>query len=185
MRRYRQKPPEVDAFQFSLASNPAEVEKFCASKPFHNGVTMSLIVYGDDTRYLVRLGDWVIKNASGRKWVETNEQFQRNWEDIENWQENFLLRFGLCARVSIMARKHLDTGGPAFPILQRQGMTLLDKFADSAMSSMVAGEGAIMVAKRDERYRDGPDGNWAEIVALNAYEIAEAMVKEKRRREGS
>lgn len=87
----------------------------------------------------------------------------------------------------------IDTGGPAFPRPASQstvmgeagnaGQTLLDHFAGIAMGQMCAGPGARMVADRDTRYREGAAGNWAEVVALNAYEIADAMIAEKRRRE--
>lgn len=80
-----------------------------------------------------------------------------------------------------------DDGGPAFPNITpdmiewcRPGMTLLDYFAGLAMQSMVAGEGARQVAERDDRY---DETNWDYIVASNAYVMAEAMLREKRRRE--
>lgn len=41
---------------------------------------------------------------------------------------------------------------------------------------MCAGAGARMVADRDKRY-DEQAGNWAEIVAANAYEFADAMLE--------
>jgi hypothetical protein len=52
-------------------------------------------------------------------------------------------------------------------------MTLRDYFAAKAMQSMTAGEGAVMVANRDGRY---DETNWSTVVALNAYEMADAML---------
>lgn len=52
-------------------------------------------------------------------------------------------------------------------------ITLRDWFAGLAMQAAFAGEGARMVADRDERY---DETNWAEVVALNAYEMADAML---------
>ena len=85
-----------------------------------------------------------------------------------------------------------DTGGEAFPCAgydgpdngegSTYGMTLLDWFAGLAMQQMVAGEGARVVADRDERY---DETNWAEVVVANAYEFADAMLAEKRRREAA
>lgn len=74
--------------------------------------------------------------------------------------------------------------GPAFPSSyamspqgfttdHEPGMSLRDWFAGRAMQSMFAGDGARMVANRDKRY---DETNWAEVVALNAYEMADAML---------
>lgn len=65
---------------------------------------------------------------------------------------------------------------PANPLMERA--TLRDHFAGLAMSAMCAGEGARMVAVRDDRY---DETNWAEVVAKNAYEFADAMLKERER----
>ena len=54
------------------------------------------------------------------------------------------------------------------------GLTIRDYFAAQAMQSIFAGEGARMVADRDERY---DETNWAEIVASNAYDMADAMLR--------
>ena len=45
-----------------------------------------------------------------------------------------------------------------------------------AMQSIYGGMGAQQVADRDQRY---DETNWAEIVASNAYEMADAMLKER------
>jgi len=42
-----------------------------------------------------------------------------------------------------------------------------------AMQSCFAGEGARMVADRDGRY---DETNWKEVIAANAYEMADAML---------
>ena len=62
---------------------------------------------------------------------------------------------------------------------KESGMTLLDYFAGQALPSMVAGEGATMVAKRDSRYNEK---NFKEVVSANAYEFAEAMLAERKKR---
>lgn len=81
-------------------------------------------------------------------------------------------------------------GGSAFPtmypnlnshtggVIVQGGMTLRDYFAAKAMQSSFAGDGARMLAARDGRY-DGT--NWAEIVASNAYEMADAMLEERKK----
>lgn len=79
------------------------------------------------------------------------------------------------------------TGGPAFPMQPvsnangeiqwgYDGMTLRDYFAAQAMQAIYGGPGARMVADRDERY---DETNWAEVVASNAYEMADAMIAER------
>ncbi len=64
---------------------------------------------------------------------------------------------------------------PAFPFepTGHKGMMLRDWYAGLAMQAAFAGVGAQQLADRDGRY-DGT--NWAEIVALNAYEMADAML---------
>jgi hypothetical protein len=52
-------------------------------------------------------------------------------------------------------------------------MSQRDWLAGQAMRSMLAGEGAKMVADRDERYNGT---NWSHIVATNAYLMADAMI---------
>lgn len=54
---------------------------------------------------------------------------------------------------------------------------LRDDFAGRAMATMCAGPGATMGAERDQRY-DGESG-WAEIVASNAYAMADAMLVQR------
>lgn len=95
-----------------------------------------------------------------------------------------------------MATETINDGGPAFPMPvgsdggesghfrldevvpgnQRHlmGMTLRDYLAAKAMQAAFAGPGARMVADRDDRY---DETNWAYIVASNAYEMADAMLK--------
>lgn len=62
------------------------------------------------------------------------------------------------------------------PTNYESGMTLRDYFAAKAMQTMVAGQGARMVADRDGRYNET---NWAKVVAANAYEFADAMLEER------
>lgn len=52
-------------------------------------------------------------------------------------------------------------------------VSLRDDFAGRAMQAAFAGEGARMIANRDGRY---DQSNWAHVVALNAYEMADAML---------
>lgn len=59
--------------------------------------------------------------------------------------------------------------------------SLRDEFAMAALISMVAGPGARMVADRDNHY-DG-ETNWKEVVALNAYEFADAMMDARKPKE--
>jgi hypothetical protein len=80
-----------------------------------------------------------------------------------------------------------NNGGPAFPVppetfaaefhSHAPGMSLRDYFAAKAMQSIFAGDGATMVANCDGRYNG--ETNWADVVALNAYEMADAMLKER------
>jgi len=57
---------------------------------------------------------------------------------------------------------------------------LRDYFAGMAMQSMVAGPGARMVADHDDGYRKGEA--WDAVVARNAYDFAEAMLRERAKR---
>jgi hypothetical protein len=89
------------------------------------------------------------------------------------------------------------TGGPAFPGFSytegrgnfkrnienaewechMPGMSLRDFMAAKFAAKLCAGEEARMLADKDGRY-DG-ESNWAEVVAMNAYEFADAMLKER------
>lgn len=60
--------------------------------------------------------------------------------------------------------------------MTEEDLALRDWFAGLAMQSTFAGPGATMLAGRDERY---DETNWAEVVALNAYEMADAMLAER------
>ena len=53
---------------------------------------------------------------------------------------------------------------------------LRDWFAGLAMQRIFAGAGATVVAARDKRY---DETNWADVVADNAYEMADAMMKRR------
>lgn len=83
--------------------------------------------------------------------------------------------------MSLTAKKAL---GMAFPFAvspegyYSNGMTLRDYFAAKAMTAMVAGEGARMIADRDKRY---DETNWKEVVASNAYDFADAMMEERKK----
>lgn len=81
---FRQRPPEVQAFQFdeSCFVNEKEVFAFCNSKPFRDGGKARMTLYGDDRRFLVLPGQWIIKDWTGKKWVETDEQFRKRWEQL-------------------------------------------------------------------------------------------------------
>lgn len=69
---------------------------------------------------------------------------------------------------------------PAFPTdsfpngSAHEGMSLRDYFAAKAMQAIFGGLGAEQVANRDRRY---DETNWAQVVAANAYEMADAMLK--------
>lgn len=79
-----------------------------------------------------------------------------------------------------------NTGGPAFPSavrnwndsvsMDQKGMTLLDFFAAHAIPAM-----AKMVAEGKHTI----NGHGAEAVAASAYDLAEAMLAEKLKREAS
>jgi hypothetical protein len=98
------------------------------------------------------------------------------------------------AGAGVEASMSKEDGGPAFPVLNvhqpwnnderkydgvetevtSSGMTLRDYFAAKAMQAAFAGIGAQQVANRDLRY---DETNWSTVVALNAYEMADAMLK--------
>lgn len=54
------------------------------------------------------------------------------------------------------------------------GLTKREYFAAMFMQPMIAGEGAKMIANRDERYNET---NWKEVVTLNAIEFADELIK--------
>lgn len=60
------------------------------------------------------------------------------------------------------------------PEIHEGGMFLRDWFAGLAMQASFAGHGAQQLADRDDRY---DETNWSEVVAANAYEMADAMLK--------
>lgn len=55
------------------------------------------------------------------------------------------------------------------------GLSKREYFAAMAMQSMVAGQGAQMVADRDQRY---PNESFADVVAMNSVEFADALLKQ-------
>jgi hypothetical protein len=59
------------------------------------------------------------------------------------------------------------------------GFELRDLFAAMAMASIFTPLGANIVAARDKNY---DETNWAEIVARNAYDMADAMLVERNAR---
>lgn len=86
-----------------------------------------------------------------------------------------------------------NDGGPAFArggcnwtedhgdgAWSQEGMSLRDYFAAKAMQAAFSGAGARMVADRDSRY---DETNWAQVVALNAYEMADAMLAQRQKPE--
>jgi hypothetical protein len=84
----------------------------------------------------------------------------------------------------------IDTGGPAFPcevdstqplhrqvgntVWQTYGLTMRDYFAAKAMARLINGPAAQNICDRDPRY---DETNFADVVAVNAYEFADAMLK--------
>jgi hypothetical protein len=98
-----------------------------------------------------------------------------------------------------------DTGGQAFPnahpTFPADGMTLLDYFAGQAMQSLITiGAESIVECEsargHDFRFPDGPFyfDEWDDYcdpesvkgihsLACDAYDVAQAMIAEKRRRE--
>jgi hypothetical protein len=69
-------------------------------------------------------------------------------------------------------------GGHAFANASQDGMTLRQWYAGMAMQSIFGGIGAQIVANRDGRY---DETNWAEVVAKNSFEMADAMIAEMER----
>ena len=77
----------------------------------------------------------------------------------------------------------MKDGGKAFPIpsghseqtTSTQGMTMRQYYKAKAMQAIFGGVGAQQVADRDLRY---DETNWAEVVAANASEMADAMIHE-------
>ena len=68
----------------------------------------------------------------------------------------------------------IDDGGPAYPFVGNQGMTLRDYFAGQAMTGLLAAEqpGGFSYVKDATRTR-------AEYAAKEAYEMADAMIDER------
>jgi len=59
-----------------------------------------------------------------------------------------------------------------------KGITMRDYFAAKAMQSIFGGIGAAQVADRDDRY---DETNWKEVIAMNSYEMANAMIEERKK----
>jgi hypothetical protein len=78
------------------------------------------------------------------------------------------------------ADRLMKWGGPVSPVTIQgigfHGMTIRDWFAGMAMQAIYGGEGARQVADRDGRY---DETNWGEVVAANAYEMADAMLRQR------
>lgn len=79
-----------------------------------------------------------------------------------------------------MSDNRIDTGGPAYPYMlahieqpHAAGMTLLDHFAGQALAGW-----------SESHHRMNPFPDCADGMARVAYNIAAAMLAEKRRREG-
>lgn len=58
---------------------------------------------------------------------------------------------------------------------EQMGLTKREYFAGLFMAQMIAGEGARMVANRDERYNET---NWKEICASNAIDFADELLNQ-------
>ena len=65
--------------------------------------------------------------------------------------------------------------------LSSEELRFIEETAAKAMQAMCAGEGARMVADRDKNYSE-EKGNWAEVVAMNAFNFADAMFLERNKR---
>lgn len=86
----------------------------------------------------------------------------------------------------------MDDGGFVYPASSSwspqgdfeysEGITRRDWLAGLAMQAIFGGVGAQQVADRDERY---DETNWAEVVAKNSYEMADAMIAEGGKNEKS
>ena len=73
-----------------------------------------------------------------------------------------------------------DDGGPAFPFsvdVECGGMSLRDWFAGLAMQACFTGAAAQILANVDRRFNGT---NFREVVALNAYEMADAMLEARK-----
>lgn len=80
--------------------------------------------------------------------------------------------------IAFRIRQFMEARG--MPSAATDARTILrDKFAGLAMQAIYAGTGAQQVADRDQRYNET---NWSEVVASNAYEMADAMLRERERR---
>lgn len=76
--------------------------------------------------------------------------------------------------------KYPNPQRPAYPTNNRmfsaaQGLSKREYFAAMFMQPMIAGDGARMVADRDKRY---DETNWKEVVAKNAIEFADELLKQ-------
>lgn len=85
------------------------------------------------------------------------------------------------------AKNKIDTGGQAFPMSERDdalaGMTLLDYLAAKAMQGILSNEDRYKKAASAEN----SSGHATSVprLCLKAYEIASAMLAEKRRLEST
>lgn len=77
------------------------------------------------------------------------------------------------------AADKINDGGPAFPVPgllsdDFNGLSLRDYFAGKALPALVAGPAAQNICDHDSRY---DETNFAQVVAINAYEFADAMLR--------
>ncbi len=74
--------------------------------------------------------------------------------------------------------KKIKDGGKAYPCLNERGMTLRDYFAGQALAGLAA-QGGIMDTLETVAKEHGIEAE--DIVAVAAYELADAMLKERER----
>lgn len=80
----------------------------------------------------------------------------------------------------------INTGGPAFPVMYFEGMTLRDYFAGQAL----AGIYPLIEAEIDKLNSDRKDfdqrlSEWYQCAAIRAYSYADAMIAARERKEGN
>ena len=91
---YQKKPVPVEAIQVNPHGKAGDIEKFCPSVRFLGGLHFNqtdeptgdspfFSVLSREGRVYGELYDWIIKGDGGLYWINANEYFEKNYEEVK------------------------------------------------------------------------------------------------------
>lgn len=169
MGKYRKKPVVVDAVRFCRLTPPTpELEAFLdqsSAWPAPNGYIIPTLE-GD---MLARHGDWIIRGVNGEFYPCKPHIFEQTYEAVDEDKPAEVAQ-----RPFAMDDFLSDDGGAAFPLptggkISACGLSTHEWFAGQALPAIVKDH------MEDGQYAGEED--WAELMALQAIAVADAMIE--------